>query len=389
VFGLADQTAQAIDRALLYEAERSAREKAEDLAARLIRLQQVATELGGAATVDEVAEVVVTHAAEVVGSGLATLSLLVDADTFEIVKTRGVSAGAVERWHRYPATENLPTGLAIRSGEPVVLTGRAEILERFPGLAGENAMPEGALICVPMHVGRRAIGAISLTFPAGRTIGSRAELAFFASLADNCAQAIERARAVSSLETAVAKLSLLAEATGELVGSHDFRSALTTLAELMVPKLADWCAIDIVLGDGIERVAVAHVDPTRLEAARALHDRYPPSLDDESAVPRVLRNGVSVLIPLITDEMLVAQSSNDEQLRLGRELGLRSAMVVPMRGTSTIGAITLVHSDESGRRYDTDDLTFAEDIARRAGAAIENVMSAEVSRGERGAVDGG
>ncbi|MDQ1648331.1 MAG: hypothetical protein QOG60_388, partial [Frankiaceae bacterium] len=216
VFGLADQTAQAIDRALLYEAERRARENAEDLAARLIRLQQVATELGRAGTVDEVAEVVVSHAAEVVGSGLATVSLLVDPDTLEIVKTRGVSAGALDRWRRYPVADDLPSGFAIRSGEAVVLADRAETMERFPCLLTESAMPDSAMICMPMHVGRRAIGVITLSFPPGRDLGSRAELAFFASLADNCAQAIERARAVASLETAVAKLSLLAEATGEL-----------------------------------------------------------------------------------------------------------------------------------------------------------------------------
>jgi GAF domain-containing protein len=94
---------------------------------------------------------------------------------------------------------------------------------------------------------------------------------------------------------------------------------------------------------------------------------------------------VSELIPLITDEMLVEQSRNDEELRLARELGLRSAMVVPMRGATTIGALTLVYADESGRRFDEDDLAFAEDIAHRAGAAVENVMTAEAYRAERGA----
>lgn len=246
-------------------------------------------------------------------------------------------------------------------------------------------MPDSAMICMPMHVGRRAIGVITLSFPPGRDLGSRAELAFFASLADNCAQAIERARAVASLETAVAKLSLLAEATGELAGSRDFRTALSTLARLMVPKLADWCAVDVVVGDGIERVAVEHIDPAKLAAARAMRGRDPRELSEQSAVPRVIGTGVSELIPLITDEMLVEQSRNDEELRLARELGLRSAMVVPMRGATTVGALTLVYADESGRRFDEDDLAFAEDIARRAGAAVENVMTAEAYRAERGA----
>ncbi len=387
VLGLADQTAQAIDRALLYEAERRAREHAEGLAARLIRLQQVATELGRAATVDEVAEVVVTHAAEIVGSGLATVSLLVDPDTLEIVKTRGISAGAVQRWRRYQATEDVPAGMAIRTGESVVLADRHEILERFPRLAQERSMPEGALACIPMHVGRRAIGAITLSFPPGRDIGGRTDLAFLASLADNCAQAIERARAVTSLETAVAKVSLLAEATGELVASRDFRRALSTLARLMVPDLADWCAVDIVVGGRIERVALAHVDPAKLAAGRELHRRQAESSDD-SAVVRVIRTGVSELIGDI-DERVMVERANDEQRRIVEDFGLRSALVVPLAGTSTVGAITLVNDTSSDRRFDQQDLAFVEDIGRRAGAAVENLMSAEAYRADNEGVSSG
>ena len=55
-----------------------------------------------------------------------------------------------------------------------------------------------------------------------------------------------------------------------------------------------------------------------------------------------------------------------------REVGLKSAMVVPMRiGDVTLGAISLVTA-ESGRRYDEDDLLFAQDLALRAATAVQN-----------------
>jgi GAF domain-containing protein len=60
---------------------------------------------------------------------------------------------------------------------------------------------------------------------------------------------------------------------------------------------------------------------------------------------------------------------------VSRELGLRSAMIVPLCGNGgTLGALSLVQA-ESGRHYDQDDLSFAEDIARRAAVAVENARA--------------
>ncbi|HSP37476.1 MAG TPA: GAF domain-containing protein [Frankiaceae bacterium] len=376
VLGLAAQTAQAIDRAQLYDAERRAREQAESLAARLVRLQQVAAELGRAMSVEDVAEVVVTHAAEAVGSGLATVSLLSDDETLEVIKARGISADARQRWHRYPVSAELPGSIAVRTGEAVIVASVAEMEQRFPLLAGQ-AEDESSMICVPMRVGSRTIGVISLNFPPGRDVGSRTELAFFASLANTCAQAVERSRAVASLETAVAKLSFLADATSELSSSLDYRTTLAKIASLVVPRLADWCAVDLVGESGLERVAVAHIDPAKVAYAQQLERTYPTDPNSETGVPKVLRTGVSELYPSITDAMLVAGARDDEHLRVSRELGLRSALVVPLRGAkSTLGALTLVAA-ESGRRYDEEDLAFAEDIARRAAVAVENARAFE------------
>src|SRR3712207_7084504 len=51
-----------------------------------------------------------------------------------------------------------------------------------------------------------------------------------------------------------------------------FRSR--TIAELAVPHLADWCAVDVLGEDGaIRRLAVAHVDPEKVAWAHELHER--------------------------------------------------------------------------------------------------------------------
>jgi serine phosphatase RsbU (regulator of sigma subunit) len=79
-------------------------------------------------------------------------------------------------------------------------------------------------------------------------------------------------------------------------------------------------------------------------------------------------------VPEITDEMLVAAARDEEHLRLARELQLRSAVTVPLlaRGRA-FGVMTWV-SAESGLRYTDADVTFAEDLAKRAATAIDNAQ---------------
>ena len=84
------------------------------------------------------------------------------------------------------------------------------------------------------------------------------------------------------------------------------------------------------------------------------------------------RTGQPELIHEITDEMLVAGCRDPEQLRIARELRLRSALLVPLwvRGRVT-GVLSWVSTDEQ-RLYDDDDVRFAEHLARRAATAIDN-----------------
>lgn len=168
-------------------------------------------------------------------------------------------------------------------------------------------------------------------------------------------------------------LHYLDRTTELLTSPLDPEERLADLAGLVVPDLGDWCAIDILDEHGaIRQVAVAHVDPEKVKWARELSRRYPPQPDAATGVPNVLRTGKAELTRDITDEMLVAGAIDDEHLRIIRELGLRSAMVVPLtvRGR-TFGALTLI-SAESRRRYDEDDLALVSEIARRAAFAIDS-----------------
>ena len=179
-----------------------------------------------------------------------------------------------------------------------------------------------------------------------------------------------------------ARRAFLTDATSAITESLDYEATLARAAQLAVPRIADWCAVDVV-EDGEpspKRLAVAHIDPAKVELAKELEAKYPTDPAAPTGLPNVLRTGRSELYPEIPDEILERSITDAEQLRMARALGLRSAMIVPLvsRGR-TLGAITFVMA-ESGRRYDEDDLRFAEDLARRFAVAIEN---ARLFRGEQ------
>ncbi|MDB4908588.1 MAG: ATP-binding region ATPase domain protein [Gemmatimonadetes bacterium] len=165
----------------------------------------------------------------------------------------------------------------------------------------------------------------------------------------------------------------LARASEILGSSLDYDVTLAELARVVVPELADWCAIEVVDDEGVARqVAVAHVDPAKVEFANQLRERYPPDPNANTGVPQVLRTGEPEMFSEIPDELLVAGAVDAEHLRIIRELGLRSAMTVPLvaRGR-VLGALTLVAA-ESGRRYHEADLALALELARRAALSVDN-----------------
>ena len=167
--------------------------------------------------------------------------------------------------------------------------------------------------------------------------------------------------------------NLLAEASVMVNDSLDYRSTLDAAAHAAVPGFADWCLVELLRDDGsLELVAVAHADPEREQRARVARGRYPSSPDAQTGAARVVRTGRSELIPEVPPSALEAAAQDAENLRLLRELGPRSAVVVPLRTHGRmLGAVSLV-SAESGRVFDEQDLDTAEQLASRCAAAVEN-----------------
>jgi PAS domain S-box-containing protein len=168
--------------------------------------------------------------------------------------------------------------------------------------------------------------------------------------------------------------ALLADATAVLAESLDYEETLARVARIAVPRLADWCTVDVLRAGEpqAKRLAVAHSDPAKIEVAQQLLARLPIDPNAARGIQAVLRTGKS---ELYTDIPGGAPADGEDPRRVVvRALGMRSAMIVPLRARGrTLGALTFVMA-ESGRRYADDDLAYAEDLARRCAVALDNAL---------------
>jgi PAS domain S-box-containing protein len=217
----------------------------------------------------------------------------------------------------------------------------------------------------------RWVGELTHTTRDGRRLAVDARVALVRD--DGRRYIVEATRDLTARRAAEDRLALLAEAGPVLAASLEYEATLANIARLIVPRLADWCAVDVVRSGGVpERLIVVHTDPARERLAQELRQRYPPDPHLSEGVPRVLRTGEPELVAEISDDLLRHSAHNAEHLALLEQLGLRSYMIVPLRARGqSLGAISLVAA-QSGRRYGTDDLRTAQDLADRAALAIDN-----------------
>jgi signal transduction histidine kinase len=181
----------------------------------------------------------------------------------------------------------------------------------------------------------------------------------------------EERRLRSEAQRQAGRLAFLADAAS-LFTSLDYETTLRQVAQMSVPLLCDWCAVDILIDGHLQRLATAHVDPAKVTSAEELLAKYPPDLSQDAGLGRVLRTGEPVRLAEITDEMIASGARDPEHLASLRALSIRSVMMAPLnvRGR-TLGAITWVSSTD-GRHFTESDLALLTDLSGRAALAIDN-----------------
>ena len=275
------------------------------------------------------------------------------------------------------AAQRLEGGL-LTFTQPLIVddTGASEVLEVRRAAYEAEGIVSVLTVPLPIRGERRATLVIYHRRPhrstetelrVGMALGQIAAAALGNAEA-NAAQ--DRSRAAA--ERHAVRMAFLADASA-LLGSLDYATTLREVARLAVPRITDWCAVDMLQPDGsVARLVTAHVDPDKVELARTLAERYPTPPDAPTGVPNVLRTGAPEFYPAISDDLLVAAARDDEHLAILRDLGLHSVLVVPLTARGrTLGAISFV-SATPDRAISEDDVTVLVEVGRRAALAIDN-----------------
>lgn len=338
---------------------------------RLAALARIAAQVAAATTMSDLTETITQRASVVMGASRSVLAVREGESRLRTIATHGVSASEARDWDDLILSERSPLAEAVRTNHVVVLTSRADLLARYPELDDGTERSSVTLPLISRTSGK-AVGALGFRFD-GRVGPVDPDLLWVLGvLSDVCAQTMLRLRAEEQSASRAAQLQFLADASQALAASLDYRQTLRQVASLAVPAHADWCSVQLV-DDGVLRtLALAHVDPAKVQLARELETRWPPDPDRPGGAAEVVRTGKSILIESITDEMLVEAAHDEEHLRVARELRLCSAMSVPLIAKDrALGVLSFIAA-ESGRHYTPQDVTFAEDLGRRAGLAIDN-----------------
>jgi signal transduction histidine kinase len=192
----------------------------------------------------------------------------------------------------------------------------------------------------------------------------------------------ERAR--SPIMTVKDRIQLLLEMRRILRSTLDLSQSLPQLGRLIVPALADWCAVDLVEDDRLERVAVIHGDPGKADVARRLVGAY--RVDDDAAwgLARVMARRHLLLFTSIADPTLLAPKSDARQLAAVTELGLGAVLCTPMTIDGRVaGVLTCVRGGPRPPFRPLELAVFRQIATQTAEAAFHSHLYREVQAANR------
>jgi signal transduction histidine kinase/ActR/RegA family two-component response regulator len=309
---LAARAALAIENAQLYRAEQQTRKTAERTSDLLRRLQAVSNSLSQALTPHQVVNAVVEQALNSLGAHAGTVVQLTErGDEIEIVGTVNFNDEIVNKWQRFSINEKVPLADALRNREAVIVESVENWSEKYPAL-GPLASVTGtrSLVAFPLMVEGRLIGAMGLSFLFSQKF-SDDDITFLRALADQCAQAMERARLYETEK----QLRKQAESANRLKDeflatvSHELRTPLNAIvgwsSMLMTNKFDESVTRQAI--QTIERNAKTQaqiiedlLDVSRIITGKMKLDLRPVELQTvvhgafESLLPSAERKGITV-----------------------------------------------------------------------------------------------
>lgn len=287
-----------------------------------------------------------------------------NSNFWQIQASRGLS-------EQYIRESGATSGDLTASDKPMLLDdvhSDPRLDRRMAGLIAEGIVAMGAF---PIVINQSATATIVFYYHAPHHF-SPEELDYASIVANLAGAAIANAELIRKQQEASTRAEILSRITLLFNSSLDFDQTAQSVANAIVPALADWCSLSLYLDGTLSHIAVAHQDPAKVELANEFIRLYPERLDPERGALQVILTGEPQLVTGITDELLVAAAQDPRHLELLRALNVWSFITVPLQFAGrSIGILRLISSRE---RPDLSlaDVQFAQEIAARAANALEN-----------------
>jgi serine phosphatase RsbU (regulator of sigma subunit) len=323
----------------------------------------------------EVVRAMLDEGLEIVGGRTAVLHVLADTgDAIEVAGSAGVPEDVVEeRFGRIPLSSPLPSAEVLRTGQTVVVSSDDERRERYPSLEGMEINYDPAFVVMPLNdaVGR-PFGSLGVGFADGARFGGR-DLDFLQDVAAQCALALDRARLADATVRDQEHLAFLDELSGVLSSSLEMGTTLTRLAEMTVPRIADWCVVRLAVSAADPRppIGAAHVEQGRVDHLVRLALHLPRELARMGELGEALANNRPLIRNSRGGEMLRSLFGGDADRGLLAELGVDGVAIFPLQARGRlVGALGF--GNGPGRTFAAADVELAKAVASRAAVIVDN-----------------
>ena len=374
-----------------YETELlAAREVAEKSDSRSRTLHEVVSALAGAATVDDVARVVVERGGRVVRARGAALVVLTgspagDDPVLRVVASTGLDADVLRELDtavRGRLTLELAEGVRVVTLDDALRERSPAVAEALTG-AGLSGLVVVPLASDGRHLGILVLGLgpmpgglIDLAEPGGALVGP-SDLELLATLGRQAGQALERARLHEETARQADRAAFLLEAARLMAASFGVLETVERLADLAVRRMADVCVIDLVTEIGMARPAARHSDPARQHLVDELREEHMPGRRQPHPSVRAVEEGRTQFIPVMDEEAIRRITTGPRHAELTRRLELASVISVPLRaGGRALGAISLA-SDVRRGPFTAADVETAEQLALQVSQVVDKAQRYE------------
>jgi signal transduction histidine kinase len=365
---------------------RSLVELSQSSAERIERLLAIMTALGEPMSAREVAEVIAHEAPAALGAAAGVVvAITEDGEFFERLASFGFDVDRMAALQRTPIDVDLPITTALDSRRIEVFEDVEEILRAYPVFRGTAVESLGTLIAVPLFASDgRPLGGLALHLHPGEAL-EQDDMAVIRSLANQCAQGLERSRLLDAEKQARAMLERSAERTRRLqsVTAHLSRA-------LTAHEVADAILEESATSVGAHTAAVWLIAPAGDHLIMLGSRNYPAGdyyrtlpFDSRSAAGDAVMRGEPVWLENRAE--YAARYPTWEERTRGRSshegVPLAIACLPLVIEDRRLGVVALSFLDD--HKFEMDERSFLSAIAQHCSQGLDRARLYEVERDAR------